>query len=148
MKKRIKKNSDGVWVGYLGTRKAIVFGDWANSELKAKHWVSVPYVRDTFSRLERGNVLGAIDSHGACHSMFTGDQILYHDDHYPMMTHARWRWTNNGSIAWFGSRGTEEDCDTIRHHMTKKYGLKWWENGHHDTDHLKRQIKKEQRANK
>jgi len=30
-----------------------------------------------------------------------------------------------------------EQYDAIQRHLTRKYGLKWWKNGHHDIDHLR-----------
>ena len=33
-------------------------------------------------------------------------------------------------------RPSEEGIDAVMWHLTKRYGLLWWENGHHDIDHL------------
>ena len=30
----------------------------------------------------------------------------------------------------------EEETEAVRRHLTRKYGLRWWDNGFHDIDHL------------
>lgn len=96
--------------------------------------------RDTayWKRLLWGNIVGVVDSYGAVHSVFTKDEIEHHDHHFPSITHCRWRWNHRESIYWcIGSdKPTEEEYAFIQMHLTKKYGLEWWENGHHDIQHL------------
>jgi hypothetical protein len=102
-----------------------------------------------FGRLLSGNILGVIDAYGAVHSVFTGDEIEYHSEHFPQQTHRLWRWNDNRSIHWFTSEGklNGEEYEAVQRHLTKRYGIKWWENGHHDIDHLQTRAEAESSPN-
>jgi hypothetical protein len=78
-----------------------------------------------------------VDSYGAVHSEFTGEKVAFHAEHFPAH-HCQWRWNHSQSIWWITAehKPTEEQYEAITNHLTRKYGLKWWENGHHDIDHL------------
>lgn len=91
------------------------------------------------NKLWHGNILGIIDANGAVHSKFTGEELEWHSSYWPTETHWRWRWNNNKSIYWLlkDPRPDEEQWDAIRNHLTKKYNILWWDNGHHDIDHLR-----------
>ncbi len=97
-----------------------------------------PNHKNLFKRLLRGNILGIIDAYGAVHSVFTGETIEHHGEHFPCQTHCQWRWNHRESIHWFlaSQKPSEEQYTAIQNHLTKRYGLEWWENGHHDIDHL------------
>lgn len=94
--------------------------------------------------LLRGNIIGIIDSYGAAHSQFTGGEIKTHEELYPMKSHARWRWNHSESLHWFLAehKPSDEECEIAQKHLTRKYGLKWWSNGHHDIDDLLKRAKK------
>ena len=89
-------------------------------------------------RLIRGHILGCIDAHGAVHSAFTGERMGHHSDHFPMQTHRLWRWNHDKSIHWLtDERKLDlEETEAVRRHLSRKYGLRWWDNGFHDIDHL------------
>lgn len=91
-----------------------------------------------FKQLRFGNIVGIIDSYDAVHSVFTGDKIECHADYWPNQTRCQWRWSFSQSIYWitFYQKPTEEQFIAIQDHLTKNYGLKWWDNGHFDIDHF------------
>ena len=91
-----------------------------------------------WGRLRHGNILGVVDSYGAVHSVFTGEKVDFHADHFATAHHCQWRWNDEESINWITAerKPNEEQYDAIQRHLTRKYGLKWWKNGHHDIDHL------------
>lgn len=95
---------------------------------------------DWWNRLLTGHIIGVIDAYGAVHSEFTGDEVKTHEllNKANRNAHCRWRWNHRESLHWFTleSKPTEEQMEVIRAHLTKKFGLLWWENGHHDIDHL------------
>ena len=91
------------------------------------------------NRLILGHILGYVDSYGAVHSRFTGMDIKHHSDYYPCVGHhGLWRWSNRQSIHWYvPDQGPDvEGMEAIRSHLTRKYGIRWWDNGWHDIDHL------------
>ena len=57
-----------------------------------------------------------------------------------------WRWCDRESIWWITSecRPNDEQYDAIQRHITKKYGLPFWENGHHDLDFLSAKLRESQ----
>ena len=94
--------------------------------------------RNSFDRLSTGNIIGIVDAYDAVHSVFTGDELGYHANHFPEHTHCQWRWSHSRDM-WYTImeyKPTPEQCESIRTHLTKKYGLRWLKNGHHDIDHL------------
>lgn len=88
--------------------------------------------------------MGVIDSYDAVHSEFTGDNVKFHAERWPRVTHCRWRWSFDKSIYCVGEKLTLEQYDLVMAHLTKRFGLLWWENGHHDIDHFLAQMEKEQ----
>lgn len=97
-----------------------------------------------FTKLRFGNVIGIIDSYGAVHSLFTKD-VENHSLYWPATNCVKWRWSFSQGIWWI-TRETAPDSvqfDAIQRHLSRKYGLKWWDNGHHDIDHFRAQLKKE-----
>lgn len=97
-----------------------------------------------WGRLLNGNILGVVDSYGAVHSVFTGCRIDMHGDHFAA-THCQWRWNDDQSIHWWvmDHKPNPEQLEAIRSHMTRQYGILWWENGHHDIDHLQEMVRRE-----
>ncbi len=116
----------------------------------ASHGFCVERLVGLYGRLIDGHIIGCIDAYGAVHSEFTGDDIGYHSEHFPQQTHRLWRWNNDKSIHWFTSenRLNAEETEAVRAHMTRKYGLKWFENGFHDWEHLQTRAKAEALPNK
>jgi hypothetical protein len=92
-----------------------------------------------FLRLQYGHILGVVDSYGAVHSVFTGDSVRFHAEYFPQH-HCQWRWDFEGGISWISEeiKPDAEEMESIRWHLTKRYGLQWWENGHHDINHLQK----------
>jgi len=89
-----------------------------------------------FERLLTGSILGVVDSYGAVHSEYITSETKCHEDLWPGVTHCCWRWNHNNSVFCIFGKPSEEDFDKIQRHLSRKYGLKWWDNGHHDIDHL------------
>lgn len=102
-----------------------------------------------FRRLLDGNIIGIVDAYGAVHSKFTGEEIAHHSTHWPNQTHCLWRWNHDKSVHWFlaSSKPNGEQLEAIQHHLTKRYGLLWWENGHHDIDDLLAKCEREEKHN-
>jgi hypothetical protein len=101
-----------------------------------------------WGRLRDGHILGIVDSYGAVHSVFTGS-IAFHAEHFPQTHHCQWRWNEDKSINWISAerKPDAEQMDAIRRHLTKRYGLRWWDNGHHDIDHLQAKWREEEAHN-
>jgi hypothetical protein len=89
-----------------------------------------------WERLRYGHIVGIVDSYGAVHSKFT-ENVEFHEALFPP-AQCKWRWSHSKSLWWITAeaRPDEEQEVAIQRHITRKYGLKWWENGHHDIDHL------------
>lgn len=103
-----------------------------------------------FDDMRWGWIIGVVDAYDAVHSVFVGlhsDESRFHEDHFPMQSHKRWRWCFSDcfSKSVLGEPLTEEDYDRIMIHITKKYGIKFWDNGHHDIDHFISKISKSER---
>jgi hypothetical protein len=90
--------------------------------------------------------MGIVDAYGAVDSRFTGDHLGYHAETWPCQTHGRWRWNWRDSIYCFPDKLNSEQYDAVMSHMEKKYGIKFWDNGHHDIDHFLAQIDREKQA--
>jgi hypothetical protein len=103
----------------------------------------------SFQELRDGYILGIIDSYDSIHSAFISldNRGNYcHADFWPTQTHKKWRWDFDDGIHKFCSESswTEADWDSIRTHITKKFGIKFWENGYHDLDYFEEKLKKEE----
>ncbi len=99
--------------------------------------------RPTFTDLlTNGHILGVIDNYGAIHSRYTPfgdpDYRLMHGDIWPGVHHKRWRWTHDAGLrlSCVGETLEMGEADDVRAHITKRFGLLWWENGFHDIHHL------------
>lgn len=97
-----------------------------------------------WERLRKGHIVGIIDSHGVVHSEFTGPSIKFHTDFWPNQHHCHWRWCHSRSLWWCSQehKPKDEQFDDIRSHLTRKFGIKWQENGYHDIDFLQSKWKK------
>jgi hypothetical protein len=97
-----------------------------------------------------GDILGIVDYQGAVESVFTGDKVAFHRHYWPVAKHCQWRWCHRHGLQSFNEKKPDaEQVEAIRNHLTKKYGLRWWENGHHDIDDLvKRGIPERKRKKK
>lgn len=103
-----------------------------------------------FDNMRWGWIIGIIDAYDAVDSVFVAldsNDSRFHDDLFPMKSHKRWRWCFSEcfSNSVLGEPLTEEDEDKVMRHITKKYGIKFWENGHHDIDHFISKMSKDKR---
>jgi hypothetical protein len=102
-------------------------------------------MKDQYTRLREGNIVGIIDHLDCIHSEYT-KEVVCHEEFWAS-GFVRWRWNYDDGIWWIGSetRPNEEQCDAIRNHLTKKYGIKWWDNGYHDLDFFQKKLKEERK---
>lgn len=109
--------------------------------------MSIP---NRWSRLRDGSIVGIIDSYGAVHSQFCPfNESKFHEELFYLFPgfggSIRWRWNYDDGIGGLtGSTWTPQEYDQIRTHLTKKYGIRWWENGFHDLDFLESKMQKEE----
>lgn len=104
---------------------------------------------DYWSNLERGVIIGIIDSYGVIHSKFSLNLNLCHADIWAT-SRINWRWDIDKSIWWIGgfeNRPNEEEYISIQTHITKKYRIKFWKNGHSDIDFFYEQLEAEKTQN-
>ena len=96
-----------------------------------------------FTRLRWGNILGVISSQDEVFSEIT--KSVEHHSSYWNFGRIRWRWSYDKGIYWFSNehKPSDEQFALIQSHLTKKYSIKWWDNGFHDLDFLQNKIKKE-----
>ena len=98
-----------------------------------------------FTDLNSGFIAGCIDAYGAVHSVFDPDDVPCHADHFTT-THVLWRWSTHGNIDWSvysDEDRTIEHTDLIRSHLTRTYGIRFYENGHYDVNHFCDMLDKE-----
>lgn len=97
-----------------------------------------------WQNLREGNILGIVDANGSVDSVFSAS-IEYHTNYWPISQIA-WRWNNSQSLYWMiERRPNTEQVESIMRHITKRYGIKWFENGHHDWEHLQEMCKMEKK---
>lgn len=94
------------------------------------------------------NICGIIDSRGAVHSISNqnGEGLLFHHN-FGMHWNKGFRWCFNGGLT--SSVINDEnfnigDLDKIERHLTRKYGIEFWENGYHNINQFKKQLKDKQ----
>jgi hypothetical protein len=98
----------------------------------------------TFTELRFTCITGIIDAYDAVHSVHSSKSIPCHGEHWPFAKHGRWRWTFDKSIWCIGEdRLNSEQYLLVEQHITKKYGIRFWDNGHNDIDHFLAQLKAE-----
>lgn len=87
--------------------------------------------------LKIGFIVGIIDAYGCVHSKFDM-KCNMHGDLFPMQTHKRWRWCLSSCFDTSIDQKdfTEEDWDKIQRHITRKYGIHFYENGYTDLEHF------------
>lgn len=90
-----------------------------------------------WEKLRWGNITGVVDSYDSADSVLSED-LEYHAERWPSLTHCRWRWSYNQGIWWTVSEGrpNSEQLEIIRNHLTKKYGIEWMENGYHEWEKI------------
>ena len=105
-------------------------------------------MRPTYQQLIDGNIIGIIDAYGAVHSQFTGEELKCHADYWYSTNHGNWRWDWDKSIHWFMSESklNSAQLDAVRNHLNKKYGIPFWDNGHHDIEYMMKQRDKQEAA--
>lgn len=103
--------------------------------------------------LRWATVIGIVDSYDAVHSRLLllgsrGDKS--HTAIFGTKGQCAWRWTFNDCITWITPemKPSLEQYDAIQHHLSKRYGLKWRENGYHDVDYFLEKLYKERDLNK
>ncbi len=110
----------------------------------SKRTSSAPALGSAFRRLRGGHIVGVVTSQGVVCSEFTGRDIRGHGEFWNV-THCQWRWSHDRSIWWTVQerKPNAEQFDAIRSHLTRKFGLTWWENGHYDIHDLQAKIERE-----
>lgn len=108
--------------------------------------------QNKFDILRKSIIIGFIDSYDAVHSYQyiipdDGDMnIPVHSDLFGVQCSRRWRWDYNDCINYTGGNmqqdWTDTDFDSIRNHLTKNYGIKFWDNGYHDIDYFMSKMSK------
>jgi len=92
-------------------------------------------------------ICGIIDSYGSVHSKFS-IFILCHETTFGLHARKAWRWSFQDSLVESirsinsEDRITEIEWSKIREHITKQYGIEWWENGYHNIDQFQKQLAK------
>ena len=102
----------------------------------------MPAETNRFARLLTGNIVGVVDSYGSVRSEFTADRVAFHEEFFGP-SQCKWRWDHGRGIWWISPehRPDGEQEEAIRRHLSRKYGLRWWDNGHHDIEHLLKKAK-------
>lgn len=91
---------------------------------------------DFWNRLLTGHILGIVNSYGMVVSEF-GSEMREHAATVGT-ARCRWRWSHAKSLHWLTLEAAPdaEQAVDIRLHLSAKYGLRWWDDGHHDIWHL------------
>lgn len=95
------------------------------------------YVDDQL--ISQGFIIGVVTSLDVVESKFTGEEVAQHGDFWESTNHyKKWRWSSDESLHWFlpDHKPNIEQAQFVRDHLTKKYGIKWFANGHHDCHDL------------
>lgn len=84
-------------------------------------------------------IVGVITNQGQILSICDDfDTILAHGDYYPLVQ-KRWRWSyQNGLTSVQHHMFDDDDWQFVRDHLTKKYGIPFWDNGYHDIDYFQK----------
>ena len=101
----------------------------------------------TWNQLREGHIVGIIDSYDAVHSQFTGTDMGYHEELWPMSL-CKWRWCWGQSIYTIGPNLDEEQYESVMAHITKKYGIPFGRGGWHDIEFMIEKMNKEDKENK
>jgi hypothetical protein len=94
--------------------------------------------KEWWKKLRHGNIVGIVSSQGEVFSVFTGENLKCHEEFWKLKGSVAWRWSFDKSLWWITScqKPNEEQIESIQKHLTKKYGIEWFENGHFDWEHL------------
>jgi len=100
----------------------------------------------SFTNLRKGYVIGIIDYYGCVHSKFFKlNEEHSHGNTFQGSSFKRWRWYayKDIQISPFSSTFDIEEIDKVRRHLTKKYRIKFTENGAPDLQFFKRKVEEE-----
>lgn len=108
--------------------------------------------KDYWEILRWGTIVGVAKSDGTVESVFANfhgdreeDDLLFHEHTWPQNDHSvRWRWNFSDSIhvSCLGENPSEEQYESIKNHITKKYSIPFWDNGYHDLDFFLARLEK------
>lgn len=108
-------------------------------------------MRNDFITLRRAIIVGIVDHLGVVYSKASkyGEERAYHERDFKN-AQVKWTWNFNDGIGWFSpeNKPDSEQYDAIMRHITKTYGIKFWENGHHDLDYFEQKWSDQKKANK
>lgn len=110
--------------------------------LASLHGVAPRMIHPTFIHLREGSLIGIIDSQDAVHSRFiVADRLAIAQDHssfWPTQKNGRWRWRFDGGLTAFVPENAPDAAqwEAVRTHVTKHYGVRFWDNGYHDLHHF------------
>lgn len=80
-------------------------------------------------------ILGIMNSNDvAISQQFYFDEAPTHEEIFPLAKERRWRWDFDKGITLsvYSDNFTKEDCEIIRNHLRREYGIRFYENGFHD----------------
>lgn len=109
-------------------------------------------ISPTWLDLREGSIIGIVDSRDAVDSRFiAADRLSTAETHsafWPAQAHGRWRWTFDKGPMAFVPESAPVGCqwEAVRRHITKRYGIEWWDNGYHDLHHLLAHVHSEREA--
>jgi len=91
-----------------------------------------------------GYIIGVVTSLDTVESKFTGEDLAHHDALWITTKHyKKWRWNFNDGLSWFIAehKPNKDQLQFVRDHLTKSYGIQWFENGFHDWEVLSKKRK-------
>jgi len=107
---------------------------------QAEHKVPDPYTPEYYDFLKRAWVMGCITPQDEILSViawFSDAQM--HGDYFPNVLSARrWRWDldNNFDRSVYGNTMAKEDWERVRDYITRKYDIRFMENGWVDYNYI------------
>jgi hypothetical protein len=96
-------------------------------------------VSPTWTELRNGQIIGMVDERDAVDSRYVSRDNFSRISHavlWPTRKNGLWRWDFNAGLTAFVPEcaPSSEQWEVITRHITKQYGIEWWENGYHDLD--------------
>ena len=92
-----------------------------------------------FDILRQSIIIGVIDERGVAHSELTYyENMRLYEDAFPFITTKRWRWDFDKCVTTsiYADTFEDGDGDIIRNHLRREYGIRFYENGHHDIEYF------------